>query len=106
MDKGTVVETLEKFRDSLEQRGISIAGVILFGSHARGTSREESDIDVVILSSAFSGKSLWDRIDMLTPALCEFAEPIEAIALTPEEWEREESLIIAYAKEGKVVYAA
>jgi len=90
----------------MEKTGILVSRMILFGSFAKGTSNEDSDIDVVILSPSFSGKNLWDRIGILTPALREFPEPIEAIALTPEEWDEEESLIILYAKEGEVVYSS
>ncbi len=106
MDKVRVVETLKKFRTSLEKRGINVVKVVLFGSYAQCTFHEDSDIDVIVLSSAFSGKGLFDRIDLLIPSLREFEEPIQAIALTPEEWEQEESLIIVYAKQGEVVYAA
>ena len=106
MDKSSVVRTLARFRASLEEKGISVHKMILYGSYARGNYGEDSDIDVVVLSHSFSDKDLWMRIDMLTPALIAFDEPIEAIALTPEEWEKEESLIILYAKEGEVVYAA
>lgn len=106
MDKGGVVETLKRFRISLEKRGIPVTKLILFGSYSQGTNREESDIDVIILSTSFSGQSLWERIGVITPSLREFTEPIEAVALTPEEWEQEESLIIACAKQGEVVYAA
>ncbi|MHC9538577.1 MAG: nucleotidyltransferase domain-containing protein [Vulcanimicrobiota bacterium] len=106
MDKGRVVETLKKFNVSLEKRGIQVTKLILYGSYAQGTYREESDIDVVIVSASFSGKSLWERIGVITPSLREFTEPIEAVAITPEEWEKEESLIIVFAKQGEVIYAA
>ncbi len=106
MDKIAVVNVLKKFKSSLEARGIMVTKIVLFGSYARGTSHEDSDIDVIVLSPAFSGKGLFDRIDLLVPSLREFEEPIEAIALTPDEWDQEESLIIAYAKQGEVLYAA
>ena len=38
---------------SLAEVGVHVDGVILFGSHARGTATEESDIDLAILSRDF-----------------------------------------------------
>mgnify|MGYP001607528610 CR=1 FL=1 len=76
----------------------------------RATSRiytgRGSDIDVVIISDDFAGKGYWERIDILADAIYEIFAPIEAVAMTPEEWERGDSLIAAFARKGEVLYAA
>lgn len=106
MDKGAVVDLVSRLRQGIEARGIKPQKVILYGSYAEGTHREGSDIDVVIISDDFAGKSYWERIDILTDAIYEVFAPIEAVAMTSEEWERGDSLIAAFARKGEILYAA
>ncbi len=106
MDKDTVLDVLSRFKRALESKDIRISKLILFGSYAKGTQREGSDIDIVVVSEDFTGKNSWERIDILTDAIYEVFEPIEAIALTPEEWKNGDSAIVQYSKAGKVVFAA
>ena len=77
--------------------------MIRFDSHAVGAAREDSDIDVVVISPSFTDKSYWERIDILTEAIYKVLAPIEASAFTPEEWKTEKSLIVDYAKNGVLV---
>lgn len=104
MDKDTVLNILSLFREAIESKGIRINKLILFGSYVTGTYREGSDIDIVVISEDFEGKDYWERIDILSDAIYEVFEPIEAVAMTPEEWVKGESLIAEYAKDGEVVY--
>jgi predicted nucleotidyltransferase len=69
-------------------------------------AEEGSDIDILVISDDFSGKNYWERIDILSDAIYEIFEPIEAVALTVEEWEKGESAIVDYAKEGDIIFAA
>lgn len=105
MDKVAVLNVISDFRRALETRGIRINRMILFGSYATETHRECSDIDVVVISDDFEGKDYWERIDILSDAIYEVFKPIEAIAMTTEEWESGKSPIIDYAEKGEVVNA-
>ena len=105
MDKKAVLDIISRFRQAIESRGIRVAKLILFGSYAAGTYREGSDIDIVVISRDFAGKNYWDRIDLLSDAIYEVFEPIEAVAMTPEEWDSRESMIVDYAENGEVVPA-
>lgn len=104
MDKDAVLNILSLFRKAIESKGVRIGKLVLFGSYAAGTYREGSDIDVVVISEDFRDKDYWERIDILSDAIYEVFEPIEAVAMTPEEWEKGESLIAEYAKDGEVIY--
>ena len=106
MDKKSAIDSLHRFRLALESKGIHIQKLVLYGSYARGMAKEGSDIDVLVISDDFSGKNYWERIDILSDAIYEIFEPIEAVALTVEEWEKGESVIVDYAKEGDVIFAA
>lgn len=106
MDKKAVLEQLSIFRKELELRDIRVAKLILFGSYATGAYREESDIDVIVISDSFREKSYWDRIELLADAIYEVFIPIEAIAMTQEEWDSGRSDFVEYSKNGEVIYAA
>jgi len=103
MDKKTVLAIISDFRKALESAGIRPDKLILFGSFATGGYREGSDIDIVVISQDFRDKNYWERIDVLASAIYQIFEPIEAVAMTPDEWEAGESLIVDYAKDGEVV---
>ncbi len=104
MDKKTVLEIISSFRKAIESKGIKTNKLILFGSYATGRYREDSDIDVVVISQDFNDKGYWERIDILSSAIYQVFQPIEAVAMTPEEWEKGKSLLVDYAKDGEVVY--
>lgn len=103
MGQNDVIVTLKQFEQALRSADIHIDHLILFGSHATGIAREDSDIDVIVISSSFSDKSYWERIDILSEAVYHVFAPIEATAFTPEEWADGKSLLIDYAKEGLYV---
>ena len=73
MGQGTVLETIQEFKKALEDVNIRVDQLILFGSHASGTAREDSDIDLVVISSSFADKSYWERINILTDAIYGFS---------------------------------
>lgn len=83
MDKKAALEVLSRFRTAIESQGIRVAKTILFGSYARGTNREESDIDVIVISEDFADKDYWERTEILASAIYQVFEPIEAVGVTP-----------------------
>lgn len=100
MDQRTVIKIVKRFENALANANIKIEKLILFGSHATNTAREDSDIDLVVISPSFVGKGYWERIDILTDAIYQVSAPIEASAFTPEEWRAGNSLIVDYAQNG------
>ncbi len=103
MGQETVLTTVKKFKNALESSNIRVDQLILFGSQAEGTAREDSDIDLVVISSSFTNKSYWERINILSDAIYQVFAPIEASAFTPDEWKSKKSLISDYAKNGILV---
>ena len=106
MDKKTVLEIIKRFHQEIEARGIRPTKLILYGSYAAGTNRESSDIDIIVVSDDFAGKSYWERIDILSDVIYEIFAPIEAVALTQGEWERGDSFVADFARDGQVLFAA
>jgi predicted nucleotidyltransferase len=106
MDKNAVVEIVDRFRRGLEARGIRPQKVILYGSHATGVDTAVSDIDVVVISSDFFGKGYWERVEVLSDVIYEIFAPLDAVALTQDEWDGGESFVVDFARNGEVLYAA
>ncbi len=106
MDKKTVIEITTRFRQEIEARGIRPSKIILYGSHASGTSQQGSDIDLVVISEDFADKSYWERVDVLSDVIYQIFAPIEATAMTPKEWEQGDSFVIDFARNGEVLFAA
>lgn len=104
MDKKSVLDLVKKFQKVLESKGTKVDRIILYGSYAEGTQHEGSDVDLVVISNDFVKHGYWERIDILSQAIYELFEPIEAVAMTPDEWSRGQSLLVDYAKRGEVVY--
>ena len=49
----TIMESIKKYIEKISQY-YKIEAVILFGSYAKGTENEDSDIDIAIISSDFN----------------------------------------------------
>jgi len=106
MDKGAVLKIIDRFRAVIENKKVKIKKVILFGSYSKGNYKDGSDIDVILISDDFASMDYWERIDFLSEAIYEIYEPIEAFLFTPDEWDKKDSFLVDYAKDGEVVYAA
>jgi predicted nucleotidyltransferase len=89
---------------------LKISRIIVFGSQAKGTATEESDIDIVIASEDFKRKNIFKRADMTKDAeirtIRKFMVPLDIITMTPDEYENKTSLMSEYAHEGEVIYAS
>ena len=74
------------FINALKSKGIILEKVYIYGSRARGTSRPDSDIDLILVSTKFYKMPFWKRWQIIGDALAEIMEPIEVLAFSPEEF--------------------
>lgn len=83
-----ILEILKRYRNALEDMGIKVSGMVLFGSYASGIAKEYSDIDVVVISDDFESLNLLERLESLGLALAKakIMEPIEALGYTKQEF--------------------
>ena len=58
MGQDAVLKTIREFKKALESINIQVEQLILYGSYAVGTAREDSDIDVVVISPSFTDKGV------------------------------------------------
>jgi len=80
--------------------------IVLFGSQARGTANERSDVDLLVICS-FEGQRRRVMVEM-DRALWGLGIAKEIIVLTPQEYERDKRIPGTIARpasqEGKVLY--
>ena len=80
---------IAEYRKKLEALGIKVKKIILYGSYASGTDREDSDLDLVVVSDDFSDMDVWDRLCLLGRARKGIKRPMEILGLTEEEFDSE-----------------
>lgn len=61
LTRESVIGKVNSFTQELIAKGIPIERVILFGSYAKNQQREDSDIDVALFSTVFSGFGFEDK---------------------------------------------
>ncbi len=103
MGKKDVLEILHRFHAALESGSVHVDRMVLFGSWSRGEGRPSSDIDVLVVSSDFVGKDHWARCRLLGSAVYKVFAPIQAVALTPDEWVSRNSTICQFAEDGELI---
>lgn len=67
-------------------------GIWFFGSRINGTPREESDIDMIIVSDKFKGTKFIHRMGNFLKNI-DYPRHIDAICYTPEEFEKKKNEI-------------
>ena len=81
--------------------------IILFGSHARGTARHDSDMDLLVVMPV-TGSKRETRIEIRC-ALHDIHVAKDIIVATPDEVERQRNIVGTIIRpalrEGKVLYA-
>ena len=84
--------------------------IYLFGSRARGTATEESDVDLLIVEAeAFDrSRNRWSELKRIRRVLKPFQVPKDILVYSRDEfekWQGSINHIIAHAtREGKLVY--
>ena len=61
LTQDVVIETVRSYAHEIEARGVHLRTVILYGSFAKGTQHEWSDIDVALVADEFSGFYMDDK---------------------------------------------
>jgi len=74
----------KKFVKSLPKIGIKVQRAYLFGSHAKGKPKKDSDIDVCIVSDSFSKDYLTEMVKLRKDSL-KVDSRIEPVPFLPED---------------------
>jgi predicted nucleotidyltransferase len=81
----SVLIIVRRYIRELEKNGYKITEVFLFGSHAKGTAQEWSDIDIAIVSPNFTGDRFKDSLK-ITPFRREIDVRIEPMPFSPKDF--------------------
>ncbi len=84
----TIKKLISDYIKELENYGVRVEKVILYGSCARGTATKYSDIDIVIISKSLARWKPIERLQMLSRATENVDAPLEVIGYTPQEIKR------------------
>lgn len=108
MAERDVIESIQRYIRAVEDAGIVVSFVVLFGSHAQGKTHKWSDIDLIVVSPRFDGQRLREDIGTLWYAASQTDSRIEPIACGLQQWNDDtSSAIIEIARrEGQLVQAA
>ncbi|HIJ81668.1 MAG TPA: nucleotidyltransferase domain-containing protein [Desulfuromonadales bacterium] len=94
-----IVGIVKQYIRELSTRDILVDEAILFGSFAHGNASEESDIDIALISGAFSGNRFDDR-RRIVPLRRGIDSRIEPIPFRPEQFAGGGNLIDEIKKTG------
>ena len=107
MVKKEIVKIKKVLIELLKEKGICIEKIIVFGSYAKGKGKEDSDIDIIVVSKDFRNKDIFEIVhltkDVHWKLVEEIMKPFDIMYYSDEEWEKGHSLIINAAKEEGVV---
>ena len=73
------------FLTELKKRNIRPEEILVYGSYAKGTADEWSDIDLVVISKDFEAIPPVERLALLSHAAWPTGEAIEVLGYTPKE---------------------
>lgn len=100
--KDTAIKIVLKYILELDKNNIPITEAIIFGSYARGDFGPESDIDIALVSEAFTGERFEDR-RKIVPFRRNIDSRIEPIPFTPEDYHNGGALAREIKKTGIVL---
>lgn len=102
-------ELLQELTDIIV-REVKPRMIILFGSHARGTARSDSDLDFLVVEDGpfDAQRSRRGEMTRLGNVMFDYFIPMDFLVFTPQEidkWKNAKNHVIAHAlKEGRTLY--
>ncbi len=87
-----IIEKIKSFITELEKDNIHVKRAILFGSYAKGTFNEWSDIDVALVSEDFEGASIFDK-EKTIPSISKVDYDISPHPYRPEDFDESDFFV-------------
>jgi uncharacterized protein len=82
----SLIKQLKEFKNKLEEI-ISVNRILFFGSMSRGKAKKDSDVDLIIVSKDFKGKSFRRRAIGFYD-YWDLDYPVDFLCYTPEEFNK------------------
>jgi predicted nucleotidyltransferase len=101
----SVIECVRTYLRKVNENGIPVSFGVLFGSQARGTSDDQSDIDLLVVSQHFDGKKDRRETSLLWQLTVDTDSRVEPIPVGEREWLEDDSRAIVEIarREGQVI---
>jgi predicted nucleotidyltransferase len=74
-------------KELLLERGYPVSRVVLFGSVAKDTAHEQSDIDIAVVTKPFRESLMDERVDIHLASM-DIDLRVETVTLRPEDFKR------------------
>ena len=105
MVAGSVVDTVRQYLKQVNEHGIPVTFGVIFGSQARGTADEQSDIDLLVVSPHFDEKKDRRETSLLWRLTVHSDTRVEPIPVGEQEWISDDSraIIEIARREGQIV---
>jgi uncharacterized protein len=87
-----IIGIIKQFVQEAAKDNINITQAILFGSYAKGTNHEYSDIDIAVVSEDFEGTRFYDN-RKIVKALLRTSIDLETHPYRPEEFTPEDIFV-------------
>ncbi|MDD1701445.1 MAG: nucleotidyltransferase domain-containing protein [Methanoregula sp.] len=99
-----VIEAVTYFKACIQEKGVRIHDLIIFGSSGSGNRTQWSDIDIAVISEDFKDKDIFARTLLTKDAelmtIRKYRVPLDIITLTPEEYNSPDSLFLRNIRKG------
>jgi len=95
MAKKEIIEILRKFQKVLEEKGIHVEKIILYGSRVTGKFHKDSDIDIAVVSPDF-GKDRFEEGVRLFEIACKIDPRIEPVPISIKSYEKDTWIPLIY----------
>jgi len=92
-------KNVEAFINEIEKNKIKILKAYIYGSYAKGNEREDSDIDLALISPDFSGNRFLDSMKII-PLRRRIDSRIEPVTYKPEDFSDTDPLVAEIKKTG------
>ena len=96
----SAIESVRQYIRELRKNNIPVQYAILFGSYVRGNPKEESDIDIALVSEAFTGDWFEDR-RRIVPFRRKIDNRIEPMPFRPQDFNEGGILVDEIKRTGK-----
>ena len=80
-----IINSINKFIEEIKKH-YNVTAIILFGSYAKGTENENSDIDIAVISDEF--EDIYDCMAVLMGMTWDIDARIEPHPITREDYEK------------------
>ncbi|MDD5090580.1 MAG: nucleotidyltransferase domain-containing protein [Candidatus Wallbacteria bacterium] len=95
---------IRKFLAELQRNHVPVQQVVLFGSYASGSYSAWSDIDIAIVSPAFTGKRFDDK-NMIRKIMISVSSALSPLPFRPEDFVPTDPLVREILETGMPIAA-